>query len=106
MKKFTLSIMAAFLMLAVIPAQLTAATANTPTATAAAKPAESEIAGALLIRLHEINDMDKANLSSTEKKELRQEVRSIKAELKAVNSGVYLSVGAIIIIVLLLILLL
>ncbi|MBX2929565.1 MAG: hypothetical protein KF852_17165 [Saprospiraceae bacterium] len=105
MKKFTLSIMAAFLMLAVIPAQLTAATATTPTTTAAAKPAESEIAGALLIRLHEINDMDKANLSSMEKKELRKEVRAIKTELKAAN-GVYLSVGAIIIIVLLLILLL
>lgn len=97
--------MAAFLMLAVIPAQLAAATATTPTTTSTTKPTESEIAGALLIRLHEINDMDKANLSSTEKKELRKEVRSIKTELKAAN-GVYLSIGAIIIIVLLLILLL
>lgn len=97
--------MAAFLMFAVIPAQLTAATATTPTATTATKPAESEIAGALLTRLHEINDMDKANLSATKKKELRQEVRAIKTELKAAN-GVYLSVGAIIIIVLLLVLLL
>lgn len=41
-----------------------------------------------------------------EKKELRKEVRAIKTTLKSSNGGVYLSVGAILIIVLLLILLL
>jgi hypothetical protein len=45
-------------------------------------------------------------MKASEKKELRKEVRTIKAQLKASNNGVYLSVGAIIIVILLLILIL
>jgi Flp pilus assembly protein TadB len=61
----------------------------------------------LMSRLTEIRNMDKSNLTSTEKRELRKEVREMKKEVKKNNSrGIYLSVGAIIIIVLLLILLL
>ena len=63
-------------------------------------------AQSMIQRLHEIKDMDKTNLTQTEKKELRKEVKNIKKELKANSRGIYLSVGAIIIIVLLLILLL
>jgi predicted PurR-regulated permease PerM len=66
-------------------------------------PAEVKV---LLNRLEEIKKMDKSNLSSTEKKELRKEVRIIKSTLKSTGNGVYLSIGAIIIIILLLILLL
>ena len=50
--------------------------------------------------------MDKSNLNSSEKKELRKEVKAIKKTLKSTGNGVYLSIGAIIIIILLLILLL
>jgi hypothetical protein len=57
-------------------------------------------------RIKEIRDMDKSDLSRVERKALRKEVREIKATLKASNNGVYLSVGAIIIIILLLILIL
>ncbi len=60
----------------------------------------------LLNRLDEINNIDKAPLSRTEKRELRKEVRTIKKELTESNGGIYLSVGAVIIIILLLILLL
>ncbi|HSD06335.1 MAG TPA: hypothetical protein VLC96_03740, partial [Flavobacterium sp.] len=60
----------------------------------------------MLNRLEEIKKMDKSNLTRAEKKELREEVKTIKANLKATGHGVYLSIGAIIIIVLLLILLL
>lgn len=60
----------------------------------------------LLNRLDEIKAMDKSSLNSSEKKELRKEVREIKSELRASGNGVYFSVGAIIIIILLLILLL
>jgi len=60
----------------------------------------------LLQRLYEIKDMDKSHLTRSEKRDLRNEVKSIKKEMKARSQGVYLSVGAIIIIVLLLILLL
>lgn len=63
-------------------------------------------ANALLLRLHEIKDMDRSGMTSSEKKVLRKEVRSIRNELRRANDGIYLSVGAIIIIILLLILLL
>ena len=55
------------------------------------------------MRLIEIRDLAKTNLTSTEKRGLRKEVKGLKKES---NHGIYLSVGAIIIIILLLILLL
>lgn len=55
-------------------------------------------------RLMEIRQMSKTNLSKAEKRDLRKEVKSLKKE--AAIQGIYLSVGALIIIILLLILLL
>jgi hypothetical protein len=60
----------------------------------------------LLHRLQEIKDMTKHNLSRAEKKELRKEVKEIRKEIKASKNGVYLSLGAIVIIVLVLLLIL
>ena len=60
----------------------------------------------LQTRLQEIQAIDKKGLTRIEKKELRHEVREIKKELAAMSGGVYLSIGAIILIALLLILLL
>ncbi|MEX1238984.1 MAG: hypothetical protein WEB30_04675 [Cyclobacteriaceae bacterium] len=57
-------------------------------------------------RLEEIRAIDKTDLGSAEKKALRREVRAIKKELAVVGGGVFLSVGAILLIALLLILLL
>ena len=70
------------------------------------KPNNDTRAQQLVARLKEIRDMDKSTLTSSEKKALRKEVREMKKEVKKNQNGVYLSVGAIIIIVLLLILLL
>jgi hypothetical protein len=56
--------------------------------------------------LNEIKAMDKSDMTSSEKKALRKEVKVIKSSLRDSNSGIYLSVGAVIIIILLLILLL
>jgi uncharacterized protein YfkK (UPF0435 family) len=68
---------------------------------------KSEKANVLTARLEVINAMDKSNLSSSEKKTLRKEVRAIKKELKAMGSGgVYLSVGALLLVIILLIILL
>jgi hypothetical protein len=75
--------------------------ASAPNAAAASVKAET-----LLKRLDEIKALDQSTLSRSEKQQLRKEVRSIKKELKTNSGGVYLSVGAAIIIVLLLILLL
>jgi hypothetical protein len=55
-------------------------------------------------RLEEIKAMDIGNMSNKEKRALRKEVKA--AEKKVQSSGVYISVGALIIIILLLIILL
>jgi hypothetical protein len=65
-------------------------------------PMTASESAVLLSRLNEIKEMDKSDLSSKEKKALRHEVKAIK---KSLSGGVYLSVGAVIIIILLLILL-
>ncbi|MDQ3017570.1 MAG: hypothetical protein M3R25_12735 [Bacteroidota bacterium] len=59
----------------------------------------------MINRVYEIQDMDRSQMTIAERKELKQELRTIKSEMKAV-SGVYLSIGAIIIIIILLLLLL
>ncbi len=56
-------------------------------------------------RLEEIRATDLKQLSREEKKALRGEVRQIKKEMKALSGGVYISIGALILIALLLILL-
>lgn len=59
------------------------------------------------LRVDEIKAMDKSQLNKTEKKELKTELKNLKHEAQAMGSGgVYLSVGAIIIIILVLILIL
>ncbi|HQR93201.1 MAG TPA: hypothetical protein PLK14_06835 [Sediminibacterium sp.] len=57
-------------------------------------------------RLVQIQSMDKSLLSSQEKKVLRKEVRAMKAEARESGGGIYLSIGAVILIIVLLIILL
>lgn len=109
MKKIVFCIMATFLSLTFLPLQSFAGTNDEPTSLVVTNPAEtkeSAEANTLLLRLNEINAMDMSNMKSSEKKEMRKEVRSIKRELRELSGGVYLSVGAIILIVVLLIVLL
>jgi len=94
------------MILAFYPNQTKAETKTTPSSLVVDKPTESARAKTLLLRLDEINAMDKSGLKSSDKRILRKEVRSIKKELQTLGGGLYVSVGAIIIIILLLILLL
>jgi hypothetical protein len=55
-------------------------------------------------RVLEIKKMDKSSLTRQERKDLRKELLEMKKEAKVMSGGVYLSVGAIIIILLVLIL--
>jgi hypothetical protein len=105
MKKITFCVMITCLSLTFHPLQSNAETTPTPCALAISKSIESEKAGGLLIRLNEINAMDKSDLNSSDKRNLRREVRSIEKQLRETSGGVYISVGALIIIVLLLIIL-
>ena len=78
---------------------------STPENSAVLAEKPSEEVQIMIDRLNEIKAMDMSALTSVEKKELRKEVRAIKQELKA-TTGVYISIGALVIIILLLILLL
>jgi len=82
-------------------------TSSTDPVTPNATTKTEDVVGQQLVqRLKEIRAMDKSELTREERKALRKEVKAIKNELAANHKGVYLSVGAIIIIVLLLILIL
>lgn len=102
MKKLIMSMIAAMLLLPFVPAESKNLPAVNSTSTPAS-PADAAAAKVLIDRLSEIDGMDKSTLKSSEKRALRKEVRAIKNEL---NGGVYLSVGAIILIIILLIVLL
>ena len=105
MKKVAISVMTVCMLLTFSPFQSKAVT-TAPTELVASKPTDSKEANTLLLRLNTIKNMDKSNLTSSDKKSLRKEVRAIKTQLRESNGGVYLSVGAVIIIILLLIILL
>jgi hypothetical protein len=57
-------------------------------------------------RVEEIRSTDKSNMSRTEKKELRQELTTMKKEANAIsNGGVYLSITALLVIIVILLIL-
>ncbi len=104
MKKMKFCFMALFLTLTFNPEVNFATTPVSSSVEVVTTPGKE--ADALLIRLNEINSIDKSNLKSSEKKALRKEVRSIKQQIRAIGGGVYISVGSLILIALLLIILL
>ncbi|MES2779510.1 MAG: hypothetical protein V4651_06380 [Bacteroidota bacterium] len=71
-----------------------------------ATTAHSEQAASMLQRLETIKEMNIRSMSEVQKSELKKEVQTIHKNLKALDGGVYLSVGAIIVILLILILIL
>ena len=101
MRKFATYFMISVVLMSFAPAHADvkeSAPVNSPEVTARVE--------VLMTRLNEIKDMDKSELTRADKKELRTEVKAIKEELRSTGNGVYLSIGAIIIIILLLILIL
>jgi hypothetical protein len=108
MKKLTVYAMTFGLFLLAIPIQLNAATLDSnPVAADSTALVGAALVNTLTIRLDEIALIDRTNLRPAERRELRREVRSINKQLKAANSGgVYVSVGALLVVIILLILLL
>ena len=111
MKKLTFYWSTALLLIFLILSQVKAAPGDDPVTNAAIETVDADAAlaaesEALLVRLAEINEMDKSDLTRAEKRDLRQEVRQIDKAMTLNGGGVYLSVGALIIVILLLILLL
>jgi predicted transglutaminase-like cysteine proteinase len=106
MKKIVFCLLATCLSLTFLPLQSNAATTAEPSSMTATTPAGSAEAKTLELRLNEIKAMDKSKLTPSDKKNLRKEVKSINHKLRAISGGIYLSVGAVILIVILLIVLL
>lgn len=105
MKKTSLYTMLFLVLLSSISSPLFAVEKHPLTTTKPIKEVPADVTK-LLSRLEEIKAMDKTTLTRTDKKLLRKEVRAIKTELKEKRHGVYISVGAFIIIILLLVILL
>jgi transcription-repair coupling factor (superfamily II helicase) len=109
MKKLMFYGVIAFMMLSFIPSQSNAAKNTKVAATATAKSIESTDAAQLAVRLDEIKAMDKSTLSRSEKKELRNEVKTIKStqdETYVVHHhhGIYLGVGGVLVVILIIVL--
>ncbi len=95
---------------------LTFSVSNLKAATIISEPTAKEITmtdaqkevklQAIKERVEEIKAMDKSQLNKEEKQELKAELKSMKTQARALGGGIYLSVGAIIIIILVLILIL
>ena len=97
--------MTALILLAFMPSHVQAATEKGKVTVAAATPVVSAEAKVLITRLDEIKAMDLSKMSSVEKRQLRQEVRSIKATLNQMDGGIiYISAGGLLLVILLLIL--
>lgn len=105
MKKTTLYLMIFLMSISIFPSPVFATAKNPTEMNNPTKevPAEVQV---MLNRLNEIKAMDKSNMTHSEKVLLRKEVRDIKKSLKASGNGVYLSVGALLVIIILLIILL
>ena len=93
--------MAAILSIVFVPRAQAAFMVTTKSQSSASAEANS-----LAAKLAELKSTDKSTLGFTERKHLRIEVRTIKQHLKDISGGVYISVGAIILIIVLLIILL
>ena len=106
MKKVAFYVMTAIMLLFITTTPVSASHEMNKVALVGNEKIESVESQAMMSRLEEIKAMDKSNMDSKEKRELRKEVRSIKKSMTELVGGVYLSVGAIIIIILLLVLLL
>ena len=68
-------------------------------------PEQKERLSEIETRVEEIKAMDFSEMSKAERIEVRKELKEMNVEAKQLGSGVYISVGAIIIILLLIILL-
>ncbi|NQU32822.1 MAG: hypothetical protein HQ521_06270 [Bacteroidetes bacterium] len=102
MKKLFIGLVAAFSLFAFQPLMANSAIEATPSSLV--DPSPTNTSKELIERLDEIKDIDKTELSPSEKKVLRKEVRYIKDKLD--HSGpIYISGATILLIVILIILL-
>lgn len=105
MKKTALMLMAACLSLTFLPLASFGSSTNYPGIMNKTTPVPVN-SNALVARINAIKNMDRSSMSSSEKKALRKELRTMKRENRRSHSGVYLTIGVLLIVIVLLILLL
>jgi hypothetical protein len=93
-------------MLAFMPLSMQAKKMNAVNVAAMTQEQKVEEVAAMQVRVKEIMAMDMSKMSAEERKSLRQELKGMKKEAKDIGGGVYISVGALILIIVLLIILL
>lgn len=108
MKKTNLMALIIFLTLGASPA-FAAKSGNTANATATTTETETRLTteevNALTLRVKEIRDMDKSDLSAAEKSELKSELKEIKETMKS-EPYIYIGGTTLILVIILLIILL
>lgn len=107
MKKFVLCLVTC-VSLTLLPVRINANAPFEPLAatTSNTNTKNSEEAKALENRLYEIKAMDLSKMKTSEKKQMRKEVKSINRRLHDISGGVYVSAGAIIVVLIILLVLL
>ncbi len=106
MKKIYLFLVAICLSLSILPIQSKAAFVLPETTNIVDNAKEPTEINGMQLKLNAVNAIDNANITFTERKSLKTEIRSMKQSLSEMGGGIYLSVGAIILIIILLIILL
>ncbi len=102
MKKIKFLALLMFISLSVLPAF--SSSKNKTEVTATENTLTKEEASTLTTRVEEIRDMDKSELSASEKNELKSELKEIKATMKN-EPYIYIGGGTLILILILLIIL-
>jgi hypothetical protein len=106
LKKIKYLVLGLLILFASIPMTVSANSNTKDLPPSNTKTEERAEANALLGRLYEIKDMDKHGMNISEKAKLGNEVKDINNRLRDIGGGIYISVGAIIIILLLILILL
>jgi hypothetical protein len=104
MKKATIYLMIYMISVSILPTSVFATEKNPTTSSNPPKEVPREVQ-VMFDRLKEIKSMNKSDMDRAEKKELRKEVRAINKSLATTNNGVYISVGALLVIIILILIL-
>jgi predicted RNA-binding protein with PIN domain len=67
--------------------------------------ATADAAGLIEMRIREIREMDRSELTAEEKQELRNELRDIKSEANQPGGTIYIGIGTVLLIAILILLL-
>lgn len=104
MKKYTLLLMFLMLFTAIVPSMAEAKDAKKDKNNTEVSAEDQARLVEIEARVKEIKEMDFSEMTKPERKAVKTELKSLNKEAKQVGGGVYISVGAIIVILLIILL--